>query len=163
MTRLRFPVSVLAALVFVLGGCQTNITDADVKNIDLAEVRELVSSSTARPNSRELLLIYPRSSARYEQAHIPGARNLKLPQFPERGEIDAELAAYNTIVVYGDDPADVAARAMAKRLMAIGYGRVRLFAGGLSEWRAAGYRVDTIERASEAEGQPEGPSEGSGR
>ena len=157
MTGLRFVCWLSVALVFVLGGCNTNITDADVKNIDLADVRKLVSASTAKPNSRDLLLIYPRSTARFEQAHIPGARNLKLPQFPERGEIDTELASYDTIVVYGDDPADVAARAMAKRLMAIGYRRVRLFAGGLREWQAAGYRVESATPPADQPTEASGP------
>lgn len=149
MTRFSVMMALGFGLVFTLAGCQTNITDADIKTVKLAEVRELVSAQTSNPNSRAALFVYPRSSARFAQGHIPTSQNLKLPQFPERGTVDPELAAYRTIVVYGDDPADVAARAMTKRLMAIGYRRVRLFPGGLREWRGAGYRVEVLSEAGD--------------
>lgn len=131
---------VALALVIALTGCETHINDRDIKTATLAQVRDAVDSNE---RSISTALIYPRSAERFARARIPGSMNLKLPQVPAKSTPDSDLQAYRQIIVYGDNPADVSARAMTKRLMAVGYKRVRLFAGGLNEWLTAGYEIDS--------------------
>lgn len=60
---------------------------------------------------------------------------------PERG-VDPALDRYGQLVVYGDDPGTGSAVAMTKRLMMTGYKKVRMFMGGMSEWKRAGLPVE---------------------
>jgi rhodanese-related sulfurtransferase len=124
-----------------LGGCTKQYSDRDIRPITLADVRKLAASD--KPSA--VLLVDPRPPADYQTAHLPGARSLGLSEVKSKsdGNLNPELAAYTELIVYGDDPASAIARAMTKRLMEAGHERVRMFAGGLSEWRRAGLRVDT--------------------
>jgi 3-mercaptopyruvate sulfurtransferase SseA len=134
----------LAILVLTgLTGCNNEITDADIRNIDIGEVRALTLRQAAEPDARLIVLIDPRAQARYDAAHLPGARNIKLPQVPEKTSIDPSISAFKHVIVYGTDPGNAAARAMTKRLMHVGYKGVRLFAGGVSEWIETGYAVES--------------------
>jgi rhodanese-related sulfurtransferase len=131
-------VGVMAALP---GGCQTQITDADIRNVELTEVRALTLRQERSSEERIVVLIDARSSARFEEGHIPGARNVHLPDLPSRGRKDPELDSYRHIIVYGENPATPSARGMTKRLMSFGYDGVRMFGGGMSAWRGGGYPV----------------------
>lgn len=126
------------------GGCQTRITDADIRNVELTEVRALTLQQERSPQQRIVTLIDARSSARYASGHIPGARNIHLPDLPRRGRKDPQLDSYRHIIVYGENPATPSARGMTKRLMSFGYDGVRMFGGGMSEWRQAGYPVEGV-------------------
>lgn len=121
-----------------LGGCSKQITDKDIKSISLTEVRALMESG--RPGA--VLLIDPRSEAAFAQGHLPGARNIQLDEVRADRGTDPTLERYGALVVYGDDPGTGSAVAMTKRLMMTGYKGVRWFAGGLSEWRRAGLKVE---------------------
>jgi 3-mercaptopyruvate sulfurtransferase SseA len=148
----------LAAGVVVLGGCAPNITDADIKPIPITELRKLTLRQAQKPQEKVVALIDPRAAARFDAGHLPGARNLKLPQVPERSSRDPALAAYGHIVVYGTDPASAAARAMTKRLLRVGYDDVRMFSGGTMEWVEKGYTLEVTPGAPEPtpiDGPPE--------
>ncbi len=139
---MRAPLALIAAaasLGATLTGC-TEISDEDIKLISVAEVRQL--QITAEKEPKAVLLIDPRSEAAYKHSHLPGAMNLELrPQMRDQG-IDPRLANYKAIVVYGDNPGSSAARGMTKRLMFVGYDDVKLFAGGLEEWKGLQYPVE---------------------
>lgn len=135
------PVLAMACAVLVAGGCQSRVTDADIRNVELTEVRALALRQERAPEDRILMLIDARSSARFADGHIPGARNVHLPDLPSRGRKDPALDSYRHIIVYGENPATPSARGMTKRLMSFGYSGVRMFGGGMSEWRQAGYPV----------------------
>lgn len=139
------------AAAMLAGGCTDNITDSDIKMMPVTEVRKLTLRQAAEPKSKLIVLIDPRAAARYDAGHLPGARNLKLPQIPELGSVDPALQAYDHIVVYGTDPGSAAARAMTKRLIKVGYSDVRMFAGGVSEWVEKGY---TLQTTTKPEPQP---------
>jgi rhodanese-related sulfurtransferase len=125
----------------VLVGCE--ISDKDIEYIRAAELRQLTVK--AESDASALLLVDPRSPTAFERARIAGAINMELrPDMVERG-VDPRLAGYDNIVVYGDNPGSVSARGMTKRLMAVGYDDVRLFAGGLDEWRAMQYPIESSE------------------
>jgi 3-mercaptopyruvate sulfurtransferase SseA len=132
---------IAAALAFLGAGCQRETRDTDIKLIRIAEVKHLADRQ-GREGGHLLLLVDPRPAKYYDQAHLPGARNLRLPQFDPKANVDPALDRFGTIIVYGDNPASPEARGMTKRLMAIGYGGVRLFAGGMREWMARGYPLD---------------------
>lgn len=128
-------VSVLAALT----ACQSDVRDSDIQFISLPEVRQRQLDLEAGATNT-VLIIDPRSPARYRRGHIPSAINLSLGDIPEDDSTDPRLAGYDRIVVYGDNPGSAVAKAMAKRLIAVGYGRrtVRWFSGGLAQWARAG-------------------------
>ncbi|MFG0284074.1 MAG: rhodanese-like domain-containing protein [Phycisphaerales bacterium JB039] len=136
-----------------LGGCQGKVTDADIRFAELTEVRALTLQQQRDPGGRIVAMIDARSSARFAAGHIPGARNLRLPDLPRRGRKDPELDSYRHIIVYGENPSTPSARGMTKRLMVFGYDGVRLFAGGMSQWQSAGYPVAT----PPAEAEPASP------
>lgn len=134
-------------------GCERTTRDTDIKMIRLSEVRNLYDRQ--RGGERELaLFVDPRPERAFAQGRIPGARNLRLPQVDPKRDPDPGVAAYGTIVVYGDDPASATARGMTKRLMAAGYDGVRLYAGGLKEWTSRGYEVESDPGAAGPAGAP---------
>ena len=71
--------------------------------------------------------------------YIPGALAIDLADVDRRR---AELAAERDIVFYCTCPNEASAAIAAKRLMELGYTRVRPLLGGLDEWIAAGYEVE---------------------
>jgi len=129
-----------------MAGCQGRITDADIRNVEITEVRALTLRQERSPDERFVAIIDARSSARFADGHIPGARNLHLPDLPARGRKDPELSRYRHILVYGENPATPSARGMTKRLMTFGYKGVRMFGGGMSAWREAGYPIEQGEQ-----------------
>ena len=140
------PPGLSAAIVVAgLAGCQGKVTDADIRFAELTEVRALTLQQERAPEQRIVAMIDARSSERFASGHIPGARNLRLPELPRRGRKDPELDSFRHILVYGENPSTPSARGMTKRLMVFGYDGVRLFPGGMSQWQSAGYPVATPE------------------
>lgn len=132
----RPPTSVITSILMSLiltclasvSGCQTEpkINDGDLIAVSDTELNELRMQSR-----RPTIMLDPRSAARFETGHLPGAVNIPLPEI---GPGDPRLPADSVIVVYGatyDDPTAVAA---AKKLMREGYEEVRLYRGGIDEW-----------------------------
>lgn len=120
-----------------LAGCQQKISDRDIVSIELAEVRKLHAARNAR-------FVDARSADEFAAGHIPGALNLQLPQVSEvKTDMEPTVARSKTVVIYGNNPGSAVAKAMAKRLMIAGHKGVRLFAGGLDEWRASNLPIET--------------------
>ncbi|MEO1008041.1 MAG: rhodanese-like domain-containing protein [Planctomycetota bacterium] len=155
------PAAAGVALVALLAGCQNEITDADIRNVTLTEVRLQWLDQREDPTAAELLLIDPRARADYEEARIPGAVHLTLPQLARVTNRDDRIDAYRRIVVYAEGPGAVAGRAMTKRLLVLGYGQARHFGGGLLEWSDAGFPVESgvpeDERSRAVEREPRRP------
>jgi rhodanese-related sulfurtransferase len=126
----------------LLGGCERKTRDTDIQIISLSEMKTLMDRREG-----QIVLVDPRPVAAYEAGHIPGARNIQLPQVPPQGGADPSLAAYRHIVVYGEDPGSAVARGMTKRLLAVGHRGVRLYAGGMREWRGRGFEVARVASA----------------
>jgi rhodanese-related sulfurtransferase len=133
-------------------GCERKTRDTDIKLISLAEMKSLMDRDPQGQRG-QIVLVDPRPVAAYEAGHIPGARNIQLPQIDPKGSGDPSLNRSRNIVVYGEDPGSAVARGMTKRLMAVGHRGVRLYAGGVREWRGRGYELSTVERA-ETPAQP---------
>lgn len=120
-----------------LAGCQQEISDRDIVSADLAEVRRLHAARSAR-------FVDARAADEFAAGHIPGSLNLQLPQVSEvKTDMEPSVARAKTVVVYGNNPGSAVAKAMAKRLMIAGHKGVRLFAGGMDEWRGANLPIGT--------------------
>lgn len=101
----------------------------------LAEVRKLASAGA--------VLVDARDGALYADGHLSGARSLPL------GEVDAWLPAFRQqtdagkiLVVYCNGYGCPDSFDLGVRLMQAGYHDVRVFEGGLPEWRDAGLPVE---------------------
>lgn len=73
----------------------------------------------------------------FQAAHIPGSIH-----FPTVEESFEGLDPADEIVVYCSDPACVASQFAYRALKEHGYGNVRRYSGGLSDWRSAGYPLE---------------------
>lgn len=131
----------LGAVSLLLPACGKSTTDKDIVSISATEVLALRDRLKESPKAVEL--IDPRPAARFEEGHIPGARNLNLPAVPPDAKPDRPLKDFDVLVVYGENPASPSARAMTKRLISVGYYDVRFMAGGLDEWREKGGEIVT--------------------
>lgn len=135
---------VSAGILIGVTGCTPTVSDKDIRTITLSGVRTYYVLQQRRPDDTIIVLIDPRTSSDYQAAHIPGARNMKLPEF-KRGEArNPELEAFDRIVVYGQHPGDYFAPGVVKRLLELGYDGVWFYAGGLDEW-ARVYNVESAE------------------
>jgi rhodanese-related sulfurtransferase len=122
-----------------LVGCSDTVSDRDIEFVTLPEVRKLTGD---KPGTAAL--IDPRAADEFAAGHIPGAINRDLATVSERKDsLDPALARFKNLIVYGDDPGSGLARAMAKRLMRAGHKGVKMFSGGLAEWKGAGLKVET--------------------
>ncbi len=132
----------LAASILIAGGCGAPKTsDKDLTIIDLGELTAMMDSAGRHPD--RLVLVDPRPVEDYAAGHIPGAVSLRLPDVGEDVRRPPVLDGRKTIVVYGQDPGSAVAKGMAKKLISLKYKGVRLFAGGLRAWRAAGMGIES--------------------
>jgi rhodanese-related sulfurtransferase len=137
---------VLLGLVFALvmiGGCETDATDADIVVVQLSEVKAL----TTGPKASTVLLVDPRAPLDFNAGHIAGAKNYQLNSERSRtGEgLNPLFRGYKHIFVYGEDPSSGTAKAMTKRLLNAGADGVRMYAGGMVEWRRSGLPIEKVE------------------
>lgn len=98
--------------------------------ISVEELHNMLSSDT-RP-----VVVDVRTPMVQALGRIPGAISLPV------GELKQGTIVASEIIVYCDCPNDVSAADVSKRLIQIGYSRVRPLAGGIDAWVAAGYAVE---------------------
>ncbi|UYV13380.1 MAG: rhodanese-like domain-containing protein [Phycisphaera sp.] len=139
----------LAVGIGVVAGCDTGITDADIDNITLTELRLLWLEQQEKTNEPLVLLIDPRRRGAFEGSRLPGAVHVTLPDLALESEIDPSVNAYDRIVVYAEGPGALSGRAMTKRLLVLGYDQTRLFGGGVVEWADAGFPIESGEPQNE--------------
>lgn len=140
----------LVACVLLTGGCEPAVSDRDVVLISLPEVRELLARQDAG-DDRAVLLIDPRAPKYFDAGHLPGAINLRLHQAREDAPRDPALAGRSRLVVYGRNPGSAVAKAMFKRMLAIGYSGLRFYPGGVEEWVERGYELEASPTAEDPE------------
>ena len=95
---------------------------------------------------RQPLIVDVRGHASRLKGRIPGAIWIDSKAFDH--SVRAQSLHQRTVedvVVYCDCPNEASAAAVAKKLMRVGFKRVRPLAGGLSAWAARGYEVETGE------------------
>jgi len=130
---------ILAVPALLGTGCG-GVSTADIEFASLKDAISLHQSLARSP--RAALFIDARAPKYFEEGHIPGAANYQLYDFRQKDTPRASIETFDELIVYGDNPGSPEAEGLTKRLMAIGYSEVRLFAGGLMEWRAAGLPVE---------------------
>ncbi len=123
------------------GGCERTTKDTDIKFISVSETKNLFDR-VQRGESTAAVFLDPRPGTEFAEGHIPGARNLTLAQVKPKAKVDPRIERFNNLVVYGTDPASATARGLSKRLIAVGYGDVKFFAGGLKDWKERGYPIE---------------------
>lgn len=137
----RFVVLLVLGFALLAGGCNTHVSDKSLEPISLGELQLLVNRAKAQP--RALLLVDPRPQPEFQAGHLPRAMRRDLPPLEQKDlGLDPAMKDFETIVVYGDDPGSPLAPAMAKRLLLLGYERVRLFVGGIKEWTDRGLPLE---------------------
>lgn len=125
-------------LALAVGGCQRTISDGDIEPISLTELRQQLDA-----NKGEVAILDARSAQSFAAERIPGARNLQITSVSGKEDaLDPGLASYSLIAVYGDDPGSAPARALVKRMLSSGYTTVKMYMGGLSEWKRAQLPTD---------------------
>ena len=107
---------------------------------------ELRRMQLAREN---FVLVDVRPPGEYLSGHIPGARNNSVPGIESAG-----LPREGRIVVYCSETPCPLSKEAGERLLAGGYGDVRVLEGGLGAWRRKGYPVEKTVSA------PAGPKAG---
>lgn len=78
---------------------------------------------------------------------IPGSRRVPVDQVG-RELARAPLPTDAAIVTYCSGPTCPQSRAAAEKLVTLGYTNVRLFEGGLEEWKASGRQVERLTSAA---------------
>lgn len=109
--------------------------DSPFSTIDVSDARRLVDAG-------EVVFVDARPVVQYEAGHIPGARSLPvyqiddyLPQFLDAVQADAPIVVYCSSLTCEDS------HLLAQEFADMGYGDVRIFAGGMEAWREKGYAV----------------------
>ena len=82
-------------------------------------------------------LVMTLSEWAYRTSHIPGSLNVTSNE-----QAKALLEPDDDIVVYCSDALCLASQAAYRYLIQFGYKNVRRYAGGLSDWEAAGLPLD---------------------
>ena len=144
-------VMVLCGLVLVfagaggLGGCSGK-TDLSIQYWQANQAIAKVAELSKDPES--LAIIDVRSSEEFAKERIAGARNMTIAEFATPSVRDAKapgetvIAGKDEILIYANDPGSAVPRAMAKRLMRMGYDDVYVLQGGLLAWKRAGGVVE---------------------
>ena len=105
--------------------------DYEIKTIDREELKGKLDAG------EDFKLIMAMHEWGYRVAHIPGSLHYNTVE-----EAKQELETDDEIVVYCTDPACVASQFAYQWLVEAGYTNVRRYAGGLSDWAAAGYELE---------------------
>ena len=100
----------------------------DIKIIERDELKAKLDAG------EDIRLVMSLQRWAFEALHIPGSLHFDTPeQLLEALDVDDE------IIVYFSDPGCVGSRFAYRKLVENGYTNVRRYAGGLSDWKAAGY------------------------
>jgi rhodanese-related sulfurtransferase len=106
-----------------------------VARIGVDELRRLMHAG-----GRPVIVDVRSPSARdLDPRYIPGALAMELGEVERRLD---QLPADRDIVFYCTCPNEASAATVAKRLIELGYARVRPLQGGLDAWIEAGYEVE---------------------
>lgn len=134
----------LAAAALIWGGpagCKSDIRERDVQTIPIVEARR-ITTPTTRGTQAGAILMDARPASAFAAGHLPGAINVRIDSVKSDGPRNQTWSAAPAIIVYGDDGASAAARALARRLMEAGYRNVRVLEGGFAGWTQTGLPVE---------------------
>ncbi len=126
----------ILSIAMLLGGCKKiDDTRLDEDLITLSELRGLMTKQAANPKEPQLIILDARRPTVIARGGIPGAQAIDLITIDSvQKRPDPKIARFDTKVVYGDNPADPIAKAVAKKMLEAGYEEVRWYRGGWEEW-----------------------------
>lgn len=102
--------------------------------ITRTELETLISQGT-------VTLVDALPQSYYDQQHLPGAINLVESDVNDRaGDLLPNQA--RTVVTYCSNPSCQNSKAVARRLVALGYADVRAYEAGIQDWVEAGNPVE---------------------
>ncbi len=106
-----------------------------IARITVDELRDLMDSG------KEPIVVDVRSPVVRDgdRRYVPGASTMNIAEVDQRLE---QLPTDREIIFYCTCPNEASAASVAKRLIELGYTRVRPLQGGLDAWIAAGYAVE---------------------
>jgi rhodanese-related sulfurtransferase len=148
--------ALLALSLAALPACERTTRDTDIKFMSVSEAKNLFDRVN-RGETTAAAFIDPRPAKEFTASHIPGARNLTLPQVKPKSKPDPRLMEFSVLIVYGNDPASATARGMTKRLIEVGYDKIRFFAGGLKDWNQRNYPLDKAAATTPPRSSPSNP------
>ncbi len=116
-------------IMATITGCdsEVKISDYDLEYLDIVGVEKLAKQ-------KKTVIVDVRKSVDYQKGHIPNAVNIFSPDIRRH---DPRLTSARTIIVYGQSQGDFKVRHAAKKLLAMNYPNIRVFAGGIIDWTAA--------------------------
>lgn len=130
--------------IVLLGGCSIGLSDKSLTYLSPEETSVLLEQGvgTLLNADAEIVIVDPRPTWSFGQAHIQGAINIP---FGHLSFQSWRLDDAGLIIVSGETYNDSVAIAMSKRLIKLGFSDVRTLRGGLVGWEDAGYSVVTAE------------------
>jgi rhodanese-related sulfurtransferase len=117
-----------------------------VPRISKEELKQRLDDAASAPVVVDVRLKYP-----YEHSTVklPGA--IRIP--PTDSSAAVSLPRDREVVAYDSDPNELTSSAIAAELIRRGY-RARALAGGISDWLAANYPVETKEAPRQSAPEP---------
>ncbi len=110
-------------------------TTHSTNGIDATELKKLVDDKSA-------VILDARPGKYFDGNLIPGAKNI--PYDAPEAELTAAIPSKGALVVtYCTNTQCPASKWLAERLTKLGYTNVKEYHGGIADWMAAGYNVDT--------------------
>ncbi len=126
--------SLLFLAVLLVVGCskEIRVDDGDLVFVGRPDIQKAMEEVDLG-DENHLVVVDPRRAERYQAGHLASAINIPLPSAVAH---DLRIRRAKVIYVYGEFSHDPLAKAMCKKLLALGYGDVRMYEGGLEDWRA---------------------------
>jgi rhodanese-related sulfurtransferase len=121
-----------AAELVKWGSDTVQLVDYEIKTIE----REELKAKLDRGDNFKLVMAMHEWG--FNAAHIPGSVHYNTVE-----EARERLGLDDEIVVYCSDPACVASQFAYRWLTEAGYTNVRRYSGGVSDWAAAGYELES--------------------
>lgn len=115
----------------------------------MAEIRTIEREELKRKLDRgdDIKLVMAMHEWGFNAAHIPGSLHFNTVEEARR-----KLNPDDEVVVYCSDPACVASQFAYRWLIEAGYKSVRRYAGGVSDWAAAGYDLESTDDSEASPG-----------
>ncbi len=131
--------ALVGGLPLVLDPSKTAVYSAELReahSIPLDELRSLIDEGDA-------FLLDGRSEDDYAEEHIPSAMSVPADEAEDMADfIMSQVPPEGLVVVYCESADCYAAAHLFDFLRNLGYSDVRLFLGGLPEWKEAGLAVE---------------------
>ncbi|MEC8320612.1 MAG: rhodanese-like domain-containing protein [Planctomycetota bacterium] len=135
----------IAAILSTAPGCKTETSDRDLRPVAPQEAIDLAvpRSDGAFGRMSRPVWLDPRIRRAYDAGHIPGALSMPFGSGMFEDRAREELEGRSPIIVYGDGFQDILSDAASKRLIEMGFKDVYTLRGGIQQWEADGYEIET--------------------